>query len=82
MESKIRRIETNAVGSCRWLAPVGAADAGLIVLIEALGEADTERFITLINREPFDYTIGQKKIFQGMSVYDVSKKAMSVRKKM
>lgn len=29
---------------------------GLGALIDALGEVDAERFIMLLNREPFDYT--------------------------
>ena len=53
---------------------------GLIALIEALGEVDAERFITLINREPFDYTTWQREIFQGIGVYDLSKRAMNIRK--
>ena len=37
---------------------------------------DAERFITLISREPFDYTEWQRNLFEGMSVRELSKKAM------
>jgi len=54
---------------------------GLHALIEALGEVDAERFITLLKREPFDYTIWQKEIFQGLDIYGLSNRAMKMRKK-
>jgi len=37
---------------------------GLGALIDALGEVNAERFIVLLNREPFDYTTWQKNLFQ------------------
>jgi len=33
---------------------------GFNTLVDTLGEVDAERFITLILREPFDYTKWQK----------------------
>jgi len=42
---------------------------------------DAERFIALLNREPFDYTKWQKQIFQGLNIYDLSNRAMKMRKK-
>ena len=54
---------------------------GLGALLEALGEVDAERFITLLNREPFDYTLWQRSIFENMDVKQISSKAMSLRKK-
>jgi hypothetical protein len=33
---------------------------GLGALLDALGAVDAERFITLLHRDPFDYTIWQK----------------------
>ena len=53
---------------------------GLGVLLEALGEVDAERFITLLNRDPFDYTTWQKNLFENMSVRELSAKAMQFRK--
>ena len=54
---------------------------GLGALLEALGEADTARFITLLNRDPFDYTIWQKNLFGNLNVGEISSKAMDLRKK-
>lgn len=54
---------------------------GLGALLEALGEVDAERFITLLNRDPFDYTLWQRNIFENMDVDQLSSKAMSVKKK-
>lgn len=54
---------------------------GLGALIAALGEVDAERFIMLINREPFDYTKWQKNIFPNLSVEELSILAMKARKK-
>lgn len=54
---------------------------GLGALLEALGEVDAERFITLLNRDPFDYTVWQRGIFENMNVNQVSSKAMALKKK-
>jgi hypothetical protein len=45
---------------------------GLGALIAALGEVDAERFIMLLNREPFDYTKWQKDLFAGLNVRELS----------
>lgn len=49
---------------------------GINILIDKLGEVDAERFIALIIKEPFDYTKWQKDLFDGMSIKELSKKAM------
>ena len=49
---------------------------GMRILIQNLGNVDAERFVTLISREPFDYTEWQRNLFEGMSVRELSKKAM------
>lgn len=49
---------------------------GMRLLIENLGKVDAERFISLINREPFDYTEWQTDLFEGMSLDELEKKAM------
>jgi hypothetical protein len=54
---------------------------GIGALLDALGEVDAERFITLLNREPFDYTVWQRNIFNDMDVKQISSGAMSLRKK-
>lgn len=48
--------------------------------MEALGEVDAERFITLLNRAPFDYTQWQKTLFENMGVNQISSKAMKLKK--
>lgn len=52
---------------------------GISALLAALGEVDAERFIALLNREPFDYTQWQKKIFPDLNVQAISKLAMDLR---
>jgi len=49
---------------------------GMRILINNLGNVEAERFITLINREPFDYTEWQEDLFDGMSVRELSNMAM------
>lgn len=48
-------------------------------LIENFGYVQTERFISLMNREPFDYTEWQRSLYEDMTVEDLSKKAMENR---
>ena len=52
---------------------------GLRALVEALGTVEAERFITLILREPFDYTSWQRQLWADGSVDDISKAAMALR---
>ncbi|HEY2583033.1 MAG TPA: hypothetical protein VGI43_14565 [Mucilaginibacter sp.] len=54
---------------------------GLGALLDALGEVDAERFITLLNRDPFDYTVWQRNIFENMDINQISSKAMSLKQK-
>ena len=49
---------------------------GIKVLIADLGNVQAERFISLIIREPFDYTKWQKDLWPDESVEELSKKAM------
>ena len=49
---------------------------GIRVLTKNLGKVEAERFISLILREPFDYTEWQRDLFDDMSVEELSKKAM------
>ena len=53
---------------------------GLRALVSALGLVEAERFITLILRELFDYTSWQKQLWAKMSVDEISKAAMKLRK--
>ena len=52
---------------------------GLGALIAVLGEVDAERFITLLSREPFDYTKWQRNLFPGLDVQELSRLAMKQR---
>ena len=51
-------------------------DKGMKVLIDKLGHVEAERFVSLIIREPFDYTEWQKDLFDNMSVKELSNLAM------
>ena len=52
---------------------------GVEALISALGEVNAEKFISLIMREPFDYTEWQRTLWQDKSVEEISKMAMKRR---
>ena len=54
---------------------------GMKILINNLGLVEAERFISLIIREPFDYTEWQKDLFNAMSVKELSNNAMKEYKK-
>lgn len=54
---------------------------GLKVLTEHLGDVEAEKFITLIQREPFDYTKWRQGLDEEWSIEDISRKAMDLRKK-
>ena len=52
---------------------------GMKVLIEHLGNIDAERFVSILLREPFDYTEWRKdNLCIGMSVEEISKEAMEI----
>ena len=52
---------------------------GLRALVEALGTVEAERFITLILREPFDYTKWQRQLWAEKSIDAISQAAMAMR---
>ena len=56
-------------------------DKGMRILIDHLGQVEAERFISLIIREPFDYTEWQKDLFNDISVKELSNSAMKEYKK-
>jgi hypothetical protein len=54
---------------------------GMKVLIERLGDIDAERFVSILLREPFDYTEWRKdNLCVGMTVEEISKEAMKIYK--
>ena len=52
---------------------------GVEVLIGALGEVQAERFISLMLREPFDYTQWQRQLWPTQSIEQISHLAMQLR---
>ena len=58
-------------------AEMALRNEGMRALINELGHVEAERFISLIIREPFDYTEWQKDLFDNMSVKELSNKAMN-----
>jgi hypothetical protein len=57
-------------------------DTGMDILVEKLGLVDAERFIFLVNKEPFDYTKWQQNLFEGMTGREISAAAMKLRRKL
>lgn len=53
---------------------------GLRALADALGIVEAEKFISLILREPFDYTKWQQNLWLDRNVAEISKAAMEQRK--
>jgi len=53
---------------------------GLNALVESMGEVQAERFISLMLRQPFDYTQWQKKLWIDKSIEEISTMAMEYRK--
>lgn len=53
---------------------------GLRVLVDALGNVNAEKFISLIIKEPFDYTEWQSALWIDNSVEQISDRAMQYRK--
>ena len=52
---------------------------GVQVLAAQLGDVEMERFIALIQREPFDYTLWHQNMEDEISLEELSRKAMSLR---
>jgi hypothetical protein len=52
---------------------------GIKALTDSLGEVEAERFVSLILREPFDYSHWQETLFSEKSVEEISKAAMMAR---
>jgi hypothetical protein len=52
---------------------------GLQILAKYLGDIEAERFIALIQREPFDYTKWREGLDEGLTIEEISRRAMVVR---
>lgn len=53
---------------------------GAQVLTQYLGNVEAERFIALIQREPFDYTKWHQELDENLSIEEISRRAMSLRR--
>ena len=49
---------------------------GMKILFRQMGPVEAERFISLILKEPFNYTEWQRDLYKGMSVEELGTKAM------
>ena len=54
---------------------------GLQLLVTHLGDVEAERFVALIQREPFDYTKWRQDMDEELSLEEISRKAMAHRNK-
>ncbi len=54
---------------------------GFNILSQHLGLVEAERFITLIQREKFDYTQWRQNLFVGLSGEEISHQAMKFHEK-
>jgi hypothetical protein len=52
---------------------------GFRALVAALGDVEAEKFITLIRREPFDYTKWRQTLWPDKTVEEISQAAMKQR---
>lgn len=53
---------------------------GFRALAEAMGTLEAERFVTLLLREPFDYTEWRQTLWEGQDVETISRTAMAARR--
>jgi hypothetical protein len=53
---------------------------GFRALVAALGDVQAEKFIALIQREPFDYTRWQRTLWPDKSIEEISQAAMKLRR--
>ncbi|UJS24305.1 hypothetical protein [Thiothrix winogradskyi] len=53
---------------------------GMRLLMKGLGEVNAERFIALMNREKFDYTLWRQQQWQGETVHSLAEQARELRR--
>jgi hypothetical protein len=53
---------------------------GFRALVAALGDVQAEKFIALIQREPFDYTQWQRTLWPEKGIEEISQAAMKQRR--
>lgn len=52
---------------------------GIQILAQYLGDVEAERFVALIQREPFDYTKWHQQQDEPLSIEELSRRAMILR---
>jgi hypothetical protein len=52
---------------------------GIKILLDGLGDLDTEKFLALMRQDPFDYMEWQKDLWSDKSVSEISSQAMKHR---
>ncbi len=52
-------------------------DTGFACLVEKLGVVDAERFVAMIKRDSFDYTIWRREYFDKMNIEQISAEAVA-----
>jgi hypothetical protein len=52
---------------------------GVEILAQYMGDVEMERFIALIQREPFDYTQWRQNLNTDETIEEISRKAMALR---
>ena len=53
---------------------------GINCLIQQMGIVETEKFISIINREQFDYTKWQQHLFEDMTLEEINEAAADFAK--
>jgi hypothetical protein len=54
---------------------------GMKILFANMDIVEAEKFISIIQRDKFDYTKWRQNLYEGLSVRELSKKAMLIREK-
>lgn len=60
---------------------VDIIDKGFACLVEKLGVINAERFIAMVKRDSFDYTVWRREYFDNMSLEEINEEAVCHVKK-
>jgi len=52
-------------------------DTGMKALVKTLGPVEAERFVMIVQREPFDYTRWSADLFEDISLDELNRRAMA-----
>ena len=53
---------------------------GIKILVEYLGDIETEKFLSMVRQDPFDYTLWQADLWKDKTVGEISAAAMEYYK--